>query len=327
MKIFALTFGDENCASTRYRLLQYRPLMEEAGISFESAVAKGFRDFERLGRYDVVFLQKTPLATGVLERIRRHSRQLIYDADDRIWLRPGRSYGWFTRMKLNHRMRRIVRLADACIAANDVIAADLCGYGATRVTELPMALDGSIWQPRSRNRDGTLVIGWTGSPANRPWLESLGEELRIVVKRHPEVRIAVHCGAPVDLNGLAHDHIPYLPGREPETVAGFDIGLLPLPDEPFARGKSPIKALQYFATSVAVTGHDVGASRSLLEDRRTAAVVHPGRSWADTISNLVENADLRRTLAEGGRQKFLQQHDLPVVFARWREVLEAAASR
>jgi hypothetical protein len=327
MKLFALTFGDETCASTRYRLLQYRPLLEEAGITLETAPAKGFRDYSRLRKYDVVILQKTPLATGPTEEIRRNARVLIYDADDRIWLRPGRAYGWLTRFKLRHRMRRIVRLADTCVAANEVIAADLHGYGAIRVTELPMALDGSIWHPRSRNQEKTVVIGWTGSPANRPWLESLTEDLRAVVKRHPKARISIHCGAPVDLAGVPHEHIPYIAGKEPETVARFDIGLLPLPDEPFARGKSPIKALQYFATAAAVTGHDVGASRSLLKDGRTAAVVRPGRSWAETISELVQNADLRRTLAESGRQHFLSRHDLPVVFARWREVLEAAATR
>ena len=65
-----------------------------------------------------------------MRAIRRESRMLIYDADDRIWTRPGKPYGWFTQTKVNHRLKSITKAADLCLAANGVIAGDLAASGA-----------------------------------------------------------------------------------------------------------------------------------------------------------------------------------------------------
>ena len=100
MKVFALTFGDENCPSTKYRLIQHKDHLLNDGIEFDHEIAKSFNDFKKLSGYDLVILQKTILSSSKIRRIAKYAKRLIYDADDRIWLRPFRKYNLFTQMRI-----------------------------------------------------------------------------------------------------------------------------------------------------------------------------------------------------------------------------------
>ena len=313
MKLCALTFGDESCASSQYRIFQYRKRFEEAGVDLVCHPAKGFTNWEILSGCDAVILQKTLLSGKSFRRLRRLSKRLIYDADDRIWLRPGKPHGLLTRWRINFRLRWIAAGVDACLAPNRVICEDLKRAGAGDVRIVPMALDGALWRPTSRARDA-VTIGWSGSPKNLVFLASIAPQLIAVKERHPEVRIAIHCGQKPDFPGLEFEHIPYELGGECEAVNQFDIGLLPLPDDPFVAGKSPIKALQYFACGVAVVGEARGATAELLEDRGNGLVVGSSGAGEERLIDLSENPDLRESLGRGGRETFERRHTVDSVF-------------
>ena len=316
MKIFALTNGDPSCASTLYRLLQFRPLMEEAAIEFEYAEAEEFSDFQRLEEADAVVLQKFLLEPPRMQVIRKHARRLVYDIDDTIWHSPsGQPHAWITRQRKLQQLRGIAEVCDLCIAANYVIANDLDDAGARRIRVLPMALDETHWHRRPHESD-RLTIGWTGSPSMMRYLEAIRAGLALVHERHPEVRLCVHSGAYPDFGGLKYDYRPFIPASEPETVSQFDIGLIPLPDEPFSRGKSPIKVLQYFSCGVAVIGGPVGATGELMVDEVNSLFVGPNRHWEDAICQLIEDEPLRRSLVENGAQQFQQHHTTRQIFPR-----------
>jgi glycosyltransferase involved in cell wall biosynthesis len=112
-----------------------------------------------------------------------------------------------------------------------------------------------------------------------------------------------------------------VPGNEPATVASFDIGLLPLPNDPFVRGKSPIKGLQYCACGVAVVANPVGATCELLFNGINSLWVTGEHTWVTTLSRLIGDANLRRQLAANARIFFEQHHDMPIVFAQLRAAL------
>jgi glycosyltransferase involved in cell wall biosynthesis len=323
MKIFALTNGDPSCASTLYRLLQFRPLMEEAGIEFQYAPAATFTDYPSLATADVVVLQKFLLDQEQMHRIREHSRRLVYDIDDTIWHSPsGQPHAWITRQRKLQQLRATAELCDLCIAANYIIANDLDDAGARRIRVLPMALDEDHWF-RHLRADERLTIGWTGSPGNLRYLDSIRAGLILAQSRHPEVRFCVHSGEFPELKGLDFDYLPFVPASEPETVSQFDIGLIPLPDEPFSRGKSPIKALQYFACGVAVIGQPVGATGELMLDEMNSLFIGPNRIWEDAICLLIENATLRRELAETGHRQFQHHHTTRQIFPRLIELIRS----
>ena len=326
MKLFALTFGDEQTPSTHFRIHQYTQAFLEQGVTIEHAKAKTFEDFESLAAYDLVLLQKTLLSASKVKRIAKHSRVLVYDADDRIWMRPGKPYGLLTKAKLQHRLRAAVGAADLCIAANGVIARDQREAGARRVELLPMSVDTTQWNNQGRKTpDGSVTIGWSGSPGNLVFLEPLVPVMESLLATYPEARFAVHCGQRPEFGALPFQHLPYEPGREPDAVRQFDIGLLPLPNDPFVHGKSPIKALQYYACGAAVVGQDVGATAELLEHDVTALTVNKERSWEANLTRLLADPDLRSRLARAGQEKIQREHSMTAVVERFLGLLRSAA--
>lgn len=327
MKILALTFGGPNTPSTHFRLHQYTAAFAAEGVSIEYAVAKTFKDFIGLREFDVVILQKTLLARTKVKRIARNAKVLIYDADDRIWMRPGKPYGFFTRAKLKLRLACAMRHARLCIAANGVIAGDMRAAGATRVEILPMSVDTEQWNTKGRAEpDGQLTIGWSGSPGNLVFLEPLVPMLRDLLAAHTDLGLTIHCGKKPEFDGLAFTHIPFEPGREPDAVRTFDIGLLPLPDDPFVHGKSPIKALQYYASGAAIVGQDVGATAELLNHEVSALTVNAARSWEACLTRLIEDGELRQRLVQAGLQKIQAEHTMSAVVDRYLSLLRSARS-
>jgi glycosyltransferase involved in cell wall biosynthesis len=321
MEIFALTNGDVSCASTLYRLLQFRPLMERDGITFDYATAHDFTAFERLRRADVVVIQKHLLPPERIAPIRRHSQRLVYDIDDTIWHSPGtQPHGWMMRQRKLQELRALARSADLCIAANHVIARDLNEAGARRIRVLPMALDPSEWH-RHEHPDEGLVVGWTGSPGNLRYLRAILPDLLEAQTRWPDLVFRVHSGGYPDLPGLRFDYLPFVQAGEPRAVSQFDIGLLPLPEEPFARGKSPIKTLQYFACGVAVTGIPVGATGEIMVDEVNSLYIDAGRDWLTALQMLVEDAALRREIAMAGLSQFTRHHTTERIWPRLRDLL------
>lgn len=311
MTLFVLTFGGSDTASTQYRWLQYADRFKQAGVDFKHAPVGGFTDWSALERADVVILQKTLVSGSRLRKIRRHSRRLLYDADDLIWLSPTRRHSLWTRLRIGWRLRRIARTVDGAIAANQVIGHDLRDQGA-KVTVIPMSLDGSLWFPEERP-PGPVTIGWSGAPKNLSFLKTILPELQAVQARHPDVRWLIHSGEDPQFEGFRYEHVPFKMGGEPAVVRQFDIGLLPLPDEPFARGKSPIKLLQYFASGVAVVASPVGACVTMLEEGASAWLVRNAGEWTSHLDRLIQDTTLRRDTGRAGRVRFEQTFDSKVV--------------
>jgi hypothetical protein len=320
MHLMALTFGDESSASTQYRLFQYTDFFSEAGIDFEWQVAKGFTDFSSLANYDVVLLQKTLLSASTLRRIRKNSKYLIYDADDRIWLSPSKEHHWLTRLRINFRVKEIAKLADVCTVANQVIGNDLEKVGA-KVKVIPMSLNARIWIGKKEKHEG-INIGWSGAPKNLEFLHSIEPELREIQRKYPDINYIFHCGQDPQFELIRYRHLPYVPGSEPTALAHFDIGLVPLSNNPFVRGKSPIKSLQYSASSLAIVASPVGAIHEILTDGVDALYADSNADWKIALEKLITDDDLRCSLANKARQNYEKKFSSATVFPLLMNVLE-----
>ncbi len=308
--ILVLIFGRE-APSTRFRWLEFQSRFEFAGWRVVYHTLDEVRDFSLLEAFDVVVLQKTMVSGAVLRQIRRHARRLIYDVDDRIWMRAERPYRGLTRWKIGRRMRAICEQADQCLAANSLIAADLTQFGAQPVL-VPMALDPERWifqAPRQK----VPLIGWTGGPKNLPFLEMILPVLRGILKQH-DCRLAIHCGKDPGFSELDYEYVPYQAGLESEVVRNFDIGLCPLPDDPFSCGKSPIKVLQYLASGAAVVASPHGAVQDILTADETGFWAEDIEAWQLQLSCLIADAALRDQMARQGRDRLEEHYASAAIF-------------
>jgi glycosyltransferase involved in cell wall biosynthesis len=224
------------------------------------------------------------------------------------------------RQRKLQELRALARAADLCIAANHVIAHDLDEAGARRIRVLPMALNPRDWH-RHEHPDSGLVVGWTSSPGNLRYLRSILPDLIEAQKCWPNLSFRIHSGGFPDLPGLRFEYLPFVQAGEPASVSQFDIGLLPLPEEPFARGKSPIKTLQYFACGVAVVGVPVGATGEIMVDEVNSLYIDAGRDWLTALEMLVENGPMREELAQAGKAQFTRHHTTDRLWPRLRNLL------
>ena len=322
MKVFALTFGRPTNASSFYRVYQYVEPLREHGISLQCAEARTFSNWRSLAEFDLVLLQKQLLGWRKFSQLEKNSRQLAYDLDDAIWLPQKGRHHFLTQLRLWIRIRKQLATVQLCIAANQVLAGHTRRLGARRVEVLPMALPAANWpKPVPRSDGAKVVLGWSGAPPNLAYLERLEPALREVLARHPNAELHVYCGKKPAFTNLPFRHFPFQPGTEAEVIRGFDIGLLPLPDDPFASAKSPIKALQYFACGVPAVATPVGATKELVQSGVTGRWAESEEEWVKGLSELVERAELRWKLGSNARRFFEERHALESVAPRFAEIL------
>ncbi len=326
MKTLVLTVGDALVASTRYRFGQFEPGLREAGVEMLMRPASGFGDWKLAAACDLVVVQKRLMRPSWVAKLRRHARRLIFDTDDAIWEPHGKAHSWLTRLRTRRRLRAIAGAADLCTVPNEHLAAHLRPL-ARRVEIVSMALDETIWHPPAARRPGPLRIGWAGAPPNLSYLARLADAIADLQRTHPEIEWLVYCGQRPDFgNGLRFTHHPFEPGTEADVVRDFDIGLLPLPDDAFAAGKSPIKALQYAACAVPCIASPVGATRETVRPHETGLTASDSAEWTAAIVTLAQDATLRQQLGETARCRFIARHTRQAVQQRMLDCWHSLAT-
>ena len=324
MRALVLAYGDGDAASTEYRFRTHVPLWAAQGDRMEIVAVRDLPpDFwRRVGECDVVVNQKALLPGRFRKRLLAAAPRVYFDFDDAIWTRQERPYRGLTRLRVGWRLRHWLAEAQGVTVANEVLAAYARRY-ARRVWVVPMALDLDRWTPSPRAASHGVRIGWAGSPGNVGLLTRCEDALRAVLSRHPGARLAVFCGRRPELN-LPFEYAPYIPGGEVGFVAGLDIGLLPLTDDPYCRGKSPIKALQYLSCAVPVVGHVLGASSEILDSTNSVAV-NSQAEWESALERLILDPGLRERMGRAGRERVARDHDLRQASRRMRDILSGGA--
>jgi hypothetical protein len=168
-----------------------------------------------------------------------------------------------------------------------------------------MALDGKTWFPKDEQNE-KIVIGWTGAPANLPFLEKILNPLRNVLNSNPNTKFVIHCGQDPCFENLEYEYIPFIPGKEQDVVRSFDIGLLPLPqNDPFADGKSPIKGIQYIASGVVFVATKTTSAVNLLGGQNNEAefvkYAKTVNEWGKILSQLIRNSNKLNQIGKVGR--------------------------
>lgn len=309
MRVLSLNFGDASCASSQFRIHAYLDSLASLGIQIDTTPANSFTDWSKIGTYDAVIVQKKLFRLGQMRHLATHAKRLLYDIDDAIWEPHGKPHGWFTRLRTRSRIRAVARAADLCLAANGVIASYLAQWS-TNARVFPMSLDEQLWQPAAAESIGPIRIGWSGAPGNLPYLEALEPALAQIQQRYPQVEWAVLCGRAPAFKTVRWTHIPWEPGCEPRIVPSFSIGLLPLPDNPFAAAKSPIKGLQYMACGVPTVATPLAATRELFVDDKAALFVTRHEDWIQALERLISDNTLRHRMGQQARHTFESRYAL-----------------
>lgn len=340
LKVLFLTRYPMEGASSRYRVFQYVPYLEALGVrcevqSFMDApmyrlsfsrgrtLAKAWATARasvrriaavlRHADYDLVYMQRELLPFGppLLERwLRRRGKPLLFDYDDALFIgKPSRYNPLATLLRSPGKVRELFRIVDCVVAGNDWLRDQAIEAGGQAVT-LEVAEDTDRIPAHAPHSNSVPVtIGWLGSSSTVKYLRMLEPVLVALAARHPQLRFELMGGGDFEMPGVDWQLSDWSLQGELDALARFDIGLMPLPQEDWAKGKSGGKARTYMAAGVVPVCSAIGYNLELIEHGRTGFLCTTPAEWEQALSALVEDAGTRDRVAREARAEVRRRFD------------------
>ena len=302
-----------------------------SGVARARAVVAGRRrwrrDLQRVEGAGVALVQRqVDLLPGrLLERAVMRDRALVLDVDDAVWLpQPGGHP--LARLRRNAaKLRWLAARADRVIAGNDYLA-EWLGEHARDVTVVPSLVDTDHVALKDHRDSSTIVLGWIGSPSTARYLHDVAAPLTAFAAANPDltVRLIVVGGPAPKVDGVRVESWIWNEQREADALALMDIGLMPLPDNAWTRGKCAYKALQYMSAGVPVVADDVGLTGDVVGDERGGLLASSPQDWPCALERLAASADLRATLGAAGRARVEADFSVRAWGARLAQLISGA---
>lgn len=352
MHLLMLPRYDEAGASSRVRMYQYLPALRSAGIDVEvsplfdsdyvralygqqrawAAIARGYARRLRAqlaaAAFDAVWLEKEllPWLPSAVERLRGDAA-VVVDFDDAVFHRYDMHRSSLVRGMLGGRIDAVMRRADLVTAGNDYLADRALAAGCRWVERLPTVVDLTRYSPPNAVVQGRpLVIGWIGSPVTAQYLRPLGPVIARLKERMALRAVAV--GARADqVVGTEFEAVPWTEGTEAGLVAGFDIGIMPLPDEPWERGKCGYKLIQYMACGIPVVASPVGVNTDIVIPGVNGVLADTPDQWFAALTRLAGDPALRARQGAEGRRRVEEWYSLQAQAPRLVAMLQEAVRR
>jgi glycosyltransferase involved in cell wall biosynthesis len=347
-------------AGCRFRVMQYVPALERAGFSvtvapfFDAAffdlVYRPGRYVEKFGafmrqslarlkllmsrdRYDAFFVYREayPFGPPLFETFLAHAqgRPLVYDFDDAIFMSNSSEANRFaSALKYPQKVASIIRRSALVLAGNEYLAAYARTYNPS-VAVLPTCVDTNVFAPRRTPGVAAdrLVVGWIGTPTTATYLKSLGPSLSRLASAHQYVLRVSGSGQPLEFPGVTTVNERWTLDREVELFNTCDIGVYPLKDDEWAKGKCGFKAIQFMACGVPVVAAAVGVNTEIIQDGVNGFLASTGQEWDDKVGRLLADAALRQRLGAAGRKTIEERYSLAVNAPRLASLLRDAVDR
>jgi len=354
MRVLVLTRYCIKGASSRIRFYQYSNYMQEQGILltisplldhnylskfYESnkydfvAIAKGmirrFVDLRPSGKYDLLWMEKEsfPWFPFLVEKIHESGIPYLADYDDAIFHNYDLHPRWAVRCLLGKKIDTIMAGAAMVIVGNDYLAQRARAAGAHRVEILPSVVDLSKYPgAQEKTGEGPFTIGWIGSPSTTKHLLEAESALKLVCRNRGGKVVLIGAGEN-PFSGLMAAIHGWDEEREAEEIGNFDVGIMPLPDNLWERGKCGFKLIQYMACGKPVVASPVGVNREIVVDGVNGFLASSHDEWVRALERLKSDPDLRKTMGASGRRMVEEKYCLQVTAPRLHRLLLEAAGR
>jgi glycosyltransferase involved in cell wall biosynthesis len=324
-RVLFLTQSGRRGASSRYRVFQFLPVLAEAGVDarvLQRAASRGrgiarawagLREEAAILRAaraaDVVFVQKRLFRARFVARLRRAARRLVFDFDDSIFTSPKGNWSASTRRRTVERLGATLASADLVIVGNRFLA-DYAGRYAARVEVLPTVIDTERYRPKEHRDQGKVVVGWIGNAVNHRYLDMLSEVLPQLAQTAPGLELLVISDRDYSMPGVTVENRRWSERSEVDDLLDMDIGIMPLEDNDWTRGKCALKALQYMAAGLPVVCSAVGANREVVSDGVDGYLAADAEQWRRALATLAASADLRARMGRCGRDKVQAEYSI-----------------
>jgi glycosyltransferase involved in cell wall biosynthesis len=313
-------------AASRYRVLQYLPYLRKRGVEDEVAPYpktfwENWRFFKSLPRYDIVFLQRKRLTGVRLQLFKRRANRILYDFDDSVMYRNSTVENPISKSR-RRRFARMLMASDAIIAGNEFLKKEALKYN-PKVEVIPSPIDTERYTPKSYDSKGDgVILGWIGDHGSIHYLERMRPLFDTLAREYPQVRLKIVCDTFFKCDRMEVIEKQWSSEDEVRDLQSFDIGLMPLVDDPWSWGKCGLKIVQYQGVGVPVVCTPVGINRDLVKDGNNGFWAEDQEEWIEKLSILIKDGDLRREMGLRGWEKVRREYSLGECSSKMYRILE-----
>jgi glycosyltransferase involved in cell wall biosynthesis len=345
MKIlFLIPYPIGESPSQRFRFEQYFKILVQNGHSFDHQsfldsedwklffqkgrsvikiffLVKGF--FKRvsvllkLSDYSIIFIHRevTPIGPPVFEWIISNifKKKIIYDFDDAIWLTDRKNESIILKtLKWRSKVKSICRWSYKVSCGNEYLYSYSQQFN-KQVLYNPTTIDTeNLHNPSLHKIDNEIkiIIGWTGSHSTLKYLNDLEPILQFLERKYPKVQVNVVSDIAPKLHLSSLHFNPWSLATEIYDLAQFDIGIMPLPDDEWAKGKCGFKALQYMSLQIPTVASLVGVNAQIINHGENGFLCSTASEWENCISILIENKSLRDSMGVAGRKNVIDHYSV-----------------
>lgn len=349
MKILYLTKYTRLAGSSRMRSYQYFPYLEKAGMQvtvkpfFDDAYLKDFYAgkknisavlksyVKRLGvlfsvfSYDRVVIEKEifPFLPALAEwMLKRLGIQYIVDYDDAIFHNYDQSSNPIIKNFLGNKIAKVMRFSGTVVAGNQYLADYAARSGAKDIEIIPTVIDMERY-PIKKNTDADqCIVGWIGTKTTfEKHLLPCKDWIKALQNQEPNIRFHI-VGITEDMDlGKNVKYIRWTEETEVAEILKMDIGLMPLQDSKWEKGKCAYKLIQYAACGIPGVASDVGMNREVTVPGETGILASADEEWIQAIKTLKSNTELRHQLGRNARKKVEERYCIQQTSEKWKEIL------
>lgn len=271
----------------------------------------------RLRSFDFVFIHREALPFGppviewIIAKVLR--KKIIYDFDDAIWRTDVTNESFLERM-----LRWRSKVGFICkwsykVSCGNFYLAEYARQFNNNVVINPTTIDTvSVHNPVLHQRPSSdhITIGWTGSHSTLKYLVKFERVLKQIENKYPSTQFLVIADRPVDMNLRNLVFKKWSPETEIEDLLAADIGIMPLPDDEWTKGKCGFKALQYMALEIPAVVSPVGVNKDIVEDGVHGFLCASETDWFAALERLILNPEERIYMGRQGRQKVAELYSV-----------------
>ncbi|MFT4677843.1 MAG: glycosyltransferase involved in cell wall biosynthesis [Patiriisocius sp.] len=296
-------------ASTRYRIQPIYERLAKAGhqvefVSTELGLLPKLNLVRRANQYDLVFIQRKLFPAWFVRSLKRRAGRLVFDFDDAIFLK---SSGESSPSRYR-KFQATCQAADLILAGNEYLAMQSRKLS-TKVQVVPTTVDTAAYETDAVKASAITLV-WIGSSSTRRYLDMLTPVLDSLSQRRPNLMLKVIADFEFRLDGLKVENIQWSAEQEVAELTSSHIGIAPMINNGWTRGKCALKVIQYMAAGLPVVSDRCGANQEVILASETGYLADNENDWIEAITKLIDNEDLRTQMGVAGRARAQQLYDM-----------------
>ena len=337
---------------SRIRMYQYLPYLRSQGVEVTVAplldddyvsrlyerlpvnkwrVARSY--LERLGRlltaqerFDLIWLQWEvfPWLPGALETLLLRGKiPVVADYDDAIFHRYDLHRSALVRALLGRKIDAVMKAAGTVVVGNEYLGGRAREAGAKRVVSLPSVIDIDRYQVANRSESDEFTIGWMGTPTTAGFMSAIAAPLAQFC-RNGGRRVTIVGAKEIALPDVPVTYKAWSEDSEAADIASFDVGVMPLPDDPWSNGKCGYKLIQYMACGVPVVASPVGINSQIVDHGGNGFLATTSEDWFVALEAMAKSGEMRREMGMKARKRVVDSYCLQVTAPLLLAVLREA---